>query len=700
MSEILHPFDAACSAFHAGRHDEALAYCRDVLAAQPDHADALHLVSVVELQRGEVAAACEHLFRALAIREDVRYLQALATGLQMLRHYDEAEAAVRRMIALQPELASAYHELGLVLLKTGRQAQAVAALRHALELKPDFPEVLCTLGGILSDSSLFAESETMLRRAIELRPDMAAGHCNLGLLLLRMRRHDESIATLRRALELDPNSPETLTNLGGVLCENWQLGEAETVLRRAIELQPGKAEAHANLGNVLKSSSRLDEAIASYHRAAELEPTNVFVHNNLIFSMMFAHDDAEAIRRECAKFSAQHETPLLAAPVQYLNDRSPQRRLRIGYVSPDFYYHCQAFFMTPLLKHHDHQAFEIFCYASVMNPDSMTQHLASLADVWRDVREFSNERLAQQIRDDRIDILVDLTMHMANGRLLLFARRPAPVQVAYLAYPGTTGSRAIGYRLTDPWLDPPGVPHADERYSERSIRLPDTFWCFDPLTPGLDVNALPALTNEYITFGCLNNPCKVTDWTLRLWSAVLRALPDARFLLMAAPGEPRAILQARFAECGVDPARVSFVSFQAHESYLRTYWQMDMALDTFPYNGHTTSLDSFWMGVPVVTRTGHSAVSRGGLSLLTNLQLLELAADNDEDYVKIAVRLASDLPKLAALRAQLRGRMEHSPLMDGARFARNIEQVYRQMWGEWCAQQEQKEQQEGTRTAV
>jgi len=684
-------FDAACRAFHAGQHDEALALCRTVLAAQPDHSDALHLVSVIELQRGNPAAAYEHLQRALSIREDVRYLQAMALAMQNLRRFDEAETVWRRIIALQPGLASAYCDLGLVLMrKPGARPEAAAMLRRAIELKPDFPEALCNLGGMLCDDGHTGEAEQILRRAVELRPDMAAGYCNLGLLLLRTGRYPESITTLRRALELDPDSPETLVNLGGVLREDWQLGEAEKVLRQVIALRPDMSNAHANLGNVFKSSSRLDEAIACYRRAVELAPSNFLAHSNLVFTMMFAYDDSEAIRHECAQFSVQHETPLLARPVPpYANDHSRTRRLRIGYVSPDFRYHCQSFFMIPLLSNHDHQNFEIFCYASVLKPDEMTTHLASFVDVWRDVHEFNDDMLAQQIRDDQIDVLVDLTMHMANGRPLLFARRPAPVQVAWLAYPGTTGSRAIGYRLTDPWLDPPAVPHADERYSERSIRLPDAFWCYSPLTHNLEVNALPALTNGYITFGCMNNPCKVTDQTLQLWARVLRALPTSRLILMAAPGEPRAMLQQRFAAHGIDPARVNFVPFQLHHDYLRTYLQMDMALDTVPYNGHTTSLDSFWMGVPVVTRMGWSAVSRGGLSLLANLHMLELAADNDDDYVKIAVQLANDLPRLSAMRAALRERMEHSPLMDGPRFARNIEHAYRWMWDDWCTRQEQ-----------
>jgi protein O-GlcNAc transferase len=273
---------------------------------------------------------------------------------------------------------------------------------------------------------------------------------------------------------------------------------------------------------------------------------------------------------------------------------------------------------------------------------------------------------------------------MDGARRLLFARRPAPVQVAWLAYPGTTGSPSIGWRLTDPWIDPPHEPNVDDQYTERSLRLPDAFWCYDSLTSDAGISELPALTNGYITFGCLNNPCKLTDATLALWSQVFAALPDAKLLLMAPEGSARERLLMRFQATGIDPARVQFIGFQVRADYLRTYQQIDIALDTFPYTGHTTSLDAFWMGVPVPTRYGRSATSRAGLCLLANLGLPELAADNDADYASIVVALARDLPRLAALRAGLRARMQASPLMDGARFARNMEAAFRHMWRAWC----------------
>ena len=281
-------------------------------------------------------------------------------------------------------------------------------------------------------------------------------------------------------------------------------------------------------------------------------------------------------------------------------------------------------------------------------------------------------------------MLVDLTMHMADGRPLLFARRPAPVQVAWLAYPGTTGSTAIAYRLTDPWLDPPGECARDDRYSERSIRLADSFWCYDPLSDEPAAVELPAARAGRPTFGCLNNPCKLTDTTIRLWARVLEAVPEGRLVLMAPPGHTRHRLFSRLAGHGIDTTRVECVAFRPRDEYLRTYREIDVALDTFPYNGHTTSLDALWMGVPVVTRVGTTPAGRAGLSQLSNLGLQALAAHTDDDYVRIATGLVADLNGLAGLREQLRPRLQCSPLMDGERFTRNLERAYRAMWRDWC----------------
>jgi predicted O-linked N-acetylglucosamine transferase (SPINDLY family) len=267
-------------------------------------------------------------------------------------------------------------------------------------------------------------------------------------------------------------------------------------------------------------------------------------------------------------------------------------------------------------------------------------------------------------------------MHMSNGRPLLFARKPAPVQLAYLAYPGTTGLSAMDYRFTDPYLDPPG--DSDCWYSERSIRLPESFWCYDPLTSEPEPGELPAKANVHITFGCLNNFCKINDATLALWSQCLDRVPGSRLLLLCPPGSHRQRVFDRLGE------RVEFSAFLPRSDYLRLYQRIDVGLDTFPYNGHTTSLDSFWMGVPVITRVGQTVVGRAGWSQLCNLGLKELAANDDAEFVRIAAELAGNLSRLAELRSTLRSRMQQSPLMDHQRFTANIENAYREMWRNWC----------------
>jgi predicted O-linked N-acetylglucosamine transferase (SPINDLY family) len=360
--------------------------------------------------------------------------------------------------------------------------------------------------------------------------------------------------------------------------------------------------------------------------------------------------------------------------------------LRIGYVSPDFRNHVDAYFTIPLLCNHDHEKHEIFCYANVPNPDAVTQRMRGYADVWRSTVGLSDEQVAELVRRDQIDILVDLELHAAKNRLLMFARKPAPVQVAWLGYPGSSGLSTIDYRLTDPYLDPPGL--LDEFYSEESVRLPDTFWCYDPLNEEPPVNGLPALQNGVITFGCLNNFCKINDGCLSLWAKVLQKVRQSRLLLRAPRGQVRDWVISVLQKEGIEEGRIELVESTPRPQYLKTYHRIDLGLDPVPCSGHTTSLDAFWMGVPTVTLLGQTAMGRAGFSQLCNLGLSELAAETPEQYVEVVARFASDLDGLQKLRASLRNRMRRSPLMDGRRFARHIEQAYRQMWHRWCQQQD------------
>jgi predicted O-linked N-acetylglucosamine transferase (SPINDLY family) len=508
---------------------------------------------------------------------------------------------------------------------------------------------------------------------------MAEAYGYLGHILLDCGHLDGAIAAYGEHVRLKPNDPAAQSNLGVALRAKGRLDEAIAAHRAAIRLRPGNAEAHYNLGNVLKDVGQIDGAVAAFRRAAELKPNFAQARSNLIYALQFDPAcDASELREECRRWDRELAGP--RSDRAYSNDRNSQRRLRVGYVSPDFREHCQSLFTIPLLSNHDRQKFEVFCYSYVVRPDTVTDRIRGLADGWRQIEGITDLEAAGLIRRDKIDILVDLTMHMAGGRLGIFAQEPAPVQAAWLAYPGTTGLEAMDYRITDPHLDPPGQA---EPYSERSIRLAETFWCYDPLCEEIDSGPVPASMNGFITFGSLNNFCKVNAGVLQLWRRVLKAVPRSRMMILCPEGRHRESVLGIFDVEGVERERVELVTPRGRQAYLELYRRIDVGLDTFPYNGHTTSLDSYWMGVPVVTLAGRTVVGRAGVSQLNNLGLPELIAATAEEFVDIAAQLAADRARIEELRRTLRARMRASPLMDGVRFARNIEAAFREMWREW-----------------
>jgi len=373
----------------------------------------------------------------------------------------------------------------------------------------------------------------------------------------------------------------------------------------------------------------------------------------------------------------QHAEPLAKLVRPFSTEANPAKRLKVGYVSPDFRDHVVGRLLLPLLENHDRSSFEVFCYADVTTADSMTDRLQKCASHWQVTFGDSDAQLAQRIREDRIDILIDLTMHMASNRLLAFARRAAPLQVTYLAYCSTTGLETMDWRLTDPFLDPPGT---DQWYCERSYRLPRTYWCYQAPPEAPDIAPLPAESAGHITFGSLNNFCKVSRPAIETWGKILLALPDSRLILHAHEGAHRQRTKDLFSSSGISPDRIEFVAFEPMERYVRQYHRIDIALDSFPYAGGTTTFDALWMGTPVVTLNGKTAVGRGGVSILSNLGLPELIAGNPQQYIEIALKLARDHSALKAMRQSLRQRMPASPLMDAAQFAREVEAAYKQMW--------------------
>jgi predicted O-linked N-acetylglucosamine transferase (SPINDLY family) len=673
-----------------GQLDEAIAACRQAIALRPNMPEAHNNLGIALADKGQLDEAIATYRQAIALRPNFPEAHNNLGGVLMDKgQLDEAIAAFRQAIALRPNYPEAHSNLGNALKNKGQLDEAIAACRRAIALNPNLPEAHSNLGIVLRDIALrdkgqLDEAIAACRRAIALRPHYSEAHNNLGGVLMDKGQLDEAIAAFRQAIALRPNYAQAHYNLGNALRDKGQLDEAVTACRQATSIRPNFAEAHNNLGNALKDKGRLDEAINCIRQAVRLKPDFAEAHSNLVYMLPFNPAyDARMILEENRRWDQQHAEPLKKHIRPHSNDRNPDRRLRIGYVSPDFREHCQALFTIPLLSNHDREAFEVFCYADVGRPDAVTERIGGYAQVLRSIVGMTDAEAARKIREDRIDILVDLTMHMGNNRLAVFAVKPAPVQAAWLAYPGTTGLSAMDYRFTDPYLDPPGLN--DQFYSEKSIRLPDSFWCYDPLVSDLAVNALPAQTLGHVTFGCLNNFCKVNEPVLRLWAQVLKTVDRSRLMMLCPEGSHRQPLLELLQREGISPDRIELLARRPRLQYLDLFHRIDLGLDTFPYNGHTTSLDSFWMGVPVVTLVGQTVVGRAGLSQLTNLGLRELIARTPEQYIQIAADMARDLTRLAELRRTLRGRMEASPLMDAPRFARNIEAAYRQMWRNWCA---------------
>jgi len=528
-----------------------------------------------------------------------------------------------------------------------------------------------------------AEAESLCRQILAVQPNSPQVIQTLGIIACTQARNAEGIGWFEQAARLDPTVPAYHANLGLALATEGRMDEALHAYQRALELGPGPALLYNNYGNALRGVGRMDEALAVYRHAALIASSSLDMSNLLWFLHFHPASTPKLILDEHVRWDHRFAQRLLDPAMRHSNDRSPDRRLRIGYVSADLREHPVGRFIAPVLAHHDRSVFEIFCYSDTPRHDALTKRLVGYASTWRDIAPLTEEDLAAVIRQDSIDILVDLALHSGGSRLLTFARKPAPVQVSWLGYPATTGLSAMDYRLTDPYLDPPG--EGDEYYTEQSVRLPNSFWCYEPPVEQTSVNPLPATSRGSITFGSFNNTCKVNDVVLELWARAMQAVPGSRLLLLMPEGAARSRVMQKLTGSGIEQSRIDFVPRQKRQQYLELYQQVDVALDTFPYTGHTTTQDSLWMGVPVVSLRGQTAVSRGSLSVLSNVGLPWLVAESPENFVSLAVQICSDLPRLAELRSSLRPRMMQSTLMDAPRFTRDLEAAFRQMWRKWCA---------------
>lgn len=606
--------------------------------------------------------------------------EALAIAIEhhQAGRYRAAEEIYRQVLAVDANHADALHLLGLIALQAGNHEAAIELIRRAIEQAPGEALFHSNLGVAYKDRRQFDQAAACCRRALELQPDLADAHNHLGVVLQLQQQPREAIACFRRALELEPNRADAHFNLGNALKDLVQLSAAVMCYRRAVELKPDYAEAHNNLGHALWEVGDLDGARGCLRQALRHNPDYADAHSNLLFTLNYQPDTTPAT---LAAAYADYDRRYAAPRVEHAVSRGDVRRpLRLGFVSADLGNHPVGYFLVQGLEHLDRTRFATVCYSDRAIPGDRADRLQAAATLWRDVASLSDEQLTAAIVADRIDILFDLAGHSGRNRLRVFARKPAPVQITWLGSEGTTGLSTIDYVLADRYLIGAGE---EPFYREQVLRMPDGYVCYDPPPQAPPAGPLPAAEKGMVTFGSFSNLAKINLQVIAVWSEILKRLPDARLMLKnrwLADAGVRKFVEDRFAACGVEVARLSLLGDSSYAEYLAAYEQVDVVLDPFPFSGSATTCDALWMGVPVITMPGATFVSRHSLSHLSTLGLTETIARSPEEYVELAVALAGDVPRLAALRAGLRGRMAASPVCDGKRFAAHLANVLETVW--------------------
>ena len=675
-----------------GLRNEAITFFQKALQFDPRNSDACFHMGILLKEKGKLDEAITFFQKALQINPNLASAyHCLGLIFGETRHFDKAVTNLKRAIELNPNHADDYSNLGNVLREQGRLDEAMIYLRKAIHLDANHANAYNNLGTVLKEKGRSDEAINLFQKALQLNPEFSDAYYNLGTVLLEGNNLDGAITCFRKAINLNPRFLDAYNNLGNTKFKQGELQEAFDIFRQALQINPNHALVLNNLGNVLKDQGKVYEAGEYCKRAFEIKSDFIEAYSNYLLFMNYdSHNDAQTIFSEHVRLGKQVGEPLTAHTASYSNNCSTDRKLKIGYVSPDFRQHSVAYFIEPVMKEHNPEYLDVFCYSNSIIQDEVTERIKQYTDHWRDITRMSDESVSRLIHEDKIDILVDLTGHTGNNRMLLFARKPAPVQVTWIGYPATTGLSAIDYKIVDTYTDPPGV--TDHFYTEELIRMPESFLCYLPLINYPEITDLPAISAGHICFGSFNNFSKVSSETAELWTRILQSVPNARLLLKAkcfSDEQTRRYAKEMFSMGNIDGDRVELLPWEpSTHPHLALYSRIDIALDTFPYHGTTTTCEALWMGVPVITLAGNTHASRVGVSLLSNVGLPDLIAQTPEEYVAKAVDLARDLEKLQSLRKSLRDLMSRSPLTDAKKFTHHLEEAYRRMWRTWCMKNE------------
>lgn len=609
----------------------------------------------------------------------------LSRGNVLLANGDPegALAAYQMALVCDPDYASAHYNSGNALLQMGRREAALSCYSKATELKPDFVDAWVAQGCALEDVGRLDESVASYRKALAIHPDYAQVHSNLGRVLVSIGFLAAAKESYLRSVELDPTDPVVQVNLGNLFRDLGQLDLAEAYFRQALELDPNCAAALSNLGSAYAARGQFDRAEESYRRALQIQPDSAQTYSKLLYALNYSpdHDDQDiyaTYRRYDELFGLPHTAQWRA----HRNSRDIRRRLKIGYVAPVFWQHSCRHFLEPLLARHNRLDFEIYAYAELVREDAVTARYKTYVDHWLPTHGMSDDELALRVRNDGIDILVDIAGHTAGNRLRVFALKPAPVSLHWLDFGYTTGLSAIDYYLTD-WST---VPEGSESlFSETPWRLDGPGVVYRPAEGMGAVSPLPATERGFVTFGTLTRAMRINRHTVRVWSEILRRVEGSRLVVDSGDyrsAEMQNALADQFAAFGIERERLSI---GYHSPAGEVLAGIDIGLDCFPHNSGTTLFEGLYMGVPFVTLAGRPSVGRMGCAILHGVGHDEWAAHTLDEYVAIAVALAASHSELSATRADLRGQMKRSLLMDETGFARDVESAYRQMFAKWAS---------------
>ncbi|QUD87231.1 O-linked N-acetylglucosamine transferase, SPINDLY family protein [Phenylobacterium montanum] len=677
----------ALAALQGGDLDRARALALAVTEQAPDDAFAHELLSLACYQLGDAAGGLPAAERAVMLQASAGRFANLGVLLRAVGRDHDAEMAYRHAIELDPGFVAAHHNLGNLLFDRGDMASAEIALRQALNHNADHAEAWRSLGLVLQRTGRLEEAVSAFQQLLARIPGHARGLNDLGCCLMALERYDEGLAAFQEANVRHPNYADTYGNLGALLLRAGCPFNAMLASERALELDPGQHRWMSNLATALKDLGDFDRAEALFRQALAAQPDYVVGHGNLLFCLNYHPDKpAEEIVAEYHRWDEAHAKPLLPQPLRFDNDRNPERRLRVGLVSPDFREHSARHFILPMLQGLDRERLEIVCYAEVARPDETTRQFMALADHWRSTVGLTDEDLAELIRSDQTDILIDLGGHSASSRLMVFARKPAPVQVAHMLGCGyTSGMSAMDAFLADEALAPEG---AETLFVEPLLRLDRIPIAYSPPEDMPAVGPTPALARGHITFGYFGRPERINDKVLAAWSAILNGVPGSRLVLNSKAFQEetfRTLYLQRFAAFGVAPERLDLVFTTPQPKTWSAYGEIDIALDPFPHNAGTTTIEALWLGVPVLSIKDRPSVGRFGASILGAVGLSDWVADDAAGYVAKGIAAALDVPGLQALREGMRERFLASPLADGAGLGRSLSEALRGLWRDWCA---------------